>query len=260
MEAKFRHYRENLSRRGCRLPQEWTEEERSEYRTWVKRTFHRQYVKKIREKAEEGDKKAVAYVAQQKERQEEYDRNRRYRPSQAEDPEEYERRRELARQAEQRYRENHHDRRLETSRKMEAKPERKRRKKDYRKDNPEVFQRGTKKYLTKKRKEPGFHESEVKRVRTAYGFERYYKDAQKRGIETFELTRDQFDALVKQPCHYCHEEPQFDGASGIDRVINDVGYIWANCVSCCAMCNYMKKAYPYAKFIAKCKAIAAAHT
>jgi hypothetical protein len=80
------------------------------------------------------------------------------------------------------------------------------------------------------------------------------------------LTFEQFKMLVTSNCHYCGAEPRKwnryykrDGErkgistsdewadqqwiliNGIDRVDNSKGYIIENCVSCCSLCNAMKK-------------------
>ena len=55
----------------------------------------------------------------------------------------------------------------------------------------------------------------------------------------FELSQEDFDKVVKEPCYYCdviHER----GFNGIDRVDSTIGYVMNNCVSCCKTCNYMK--------------------
>ena len=62
--------------------------------------------------------------------------------------------------------------------------------------------------------------------------------------------------LFKSPCHYCAEKPPDEDLNGIDRVNNNIHYIIGNCVSCCTVCNMMKKDYEYSAFINKCKQIA----
>ena len=37
--------------------------------------------------------------------------------------------------------------------------------------------------------------------------------------------------------------------NGVDRENNDTGYVPGNCVSCCKMCNYMKKSLSVEVFI-----------
>ena len=82
-----------------------------------------------------------------------------------------------------------------------------------------------------------------------YLFERYKKDAEKRGFK-FEITFDDFIKLVQGNCYYCgapksricHPKNAYGGFiyTGIDRVINHLGYVYGNCVSCCTKCNSIK--------------------
>jgi len=55
----------------------------------------------------------------------------------------------------------------------------------------------------------------------------------------FEFTKEEFVQIVESPCNYCGII-QEKGFNGIDRLDSTIGYIKDNCVSCCAMCNYMK--------------------
>jgi hypothetical protein len=79
----------------------------------------------------------------------------------------------------------------------------------------------------------------------------YIKRAKTAGL-IFNLTRDEFRALTKQPCNYCGREPKNIGRkirrhpdsyvyNGVDRVDNSCGYVLENCVSCCEICNRAKK-------------------
>jgi hypothetical protein len=56
----------------------------------------------------------------------------------------------------------------------------------------------------------------------------------------FEIEIEQYKSIVKLPCHYC-AIIQEKGFNGIDRLDSEKGYIVDNVVSCCQMCNYMKK-------------------
>jgi hypothetical protein len=56
---------------------------------------------------------------------------------------------------------------------------------------------------------------------------------------SFEFTQEDFITLVKSPCDYCGII-QEKGFNGIDRIDSTIGYVNDNCVSCCAMCNFMK--------------------
>ncbi len=99
-------------------------------------------------------------------------------------------------------------------------------------------------------------------------FKRYRNNARTRGL-TFELTREQFDALVGQPCHYCggikcdsiqhpKDRERFFRHNGIDR-LNAGGYTIENSVPCCWACNRMKSDLSMNDFIARCRGIAQQH-
>lgn len=55
----------------------------------------------------------------------------------------------------------------------------------------------------------------------------------------FEISQEEFNTLVKEPCHYCNII-QERGFNGVDRLHSNIGYVMDNCVSCCKTCNYMK--------------------
>lgn len=78
----------------------------------------------------------------------------------------------------------------------------------------------------------------------------YKRNARKRNIE-FCLTKDEMMVLVSKNCAYCGEEPSnyykyyvnktTTYYSGIDRIDNEKGYVYENCVPCCKFCNHAKK-------------------
>jgi len=69
-------------------------------------------------------------------------------------------------------------------------------------------------------------------------YSNYSRTANNKNLD-FELTNEDFDKIVKNPCYYCGTI-QDKGFNGIDRKNSEIGYIEGNCVSCCKMCNYMK--------------------
>jgi hypothetical protein len=97
-------------------------------------------------------------------------------------------------------------------------------------------------------------------------FDGYRRNALKANRE-FRLTREETRKLFKDCCAYCGCEPASvrkdkygNGVfayNGIDRVVNELGYVTSNCVSCCAICNHMKHTLPQEKFLKHVKRIAA---
>ena len=81
-------------------------------------------------------------------------------------------------------------------------------------------------------------------------FSRYKRQAKERNLE-FLLSKEQFKKLTKKNCFYCNtsptmveKHPRMNGVyvySGVDRVNNSIGYVIDNCVSCCWICNTMKR-------------------
>jgi hypothetical protein len=114
-------------------------------------------------------------------------------------------------------------------------------------------------------------------TRLAYGeaskrslFSNYKRDALDRDL-VFELTLEDFTTLTGANCFYCNAVPanQFLPAhrlnygeyiyNGIDRVDNSLGYILTNCVACCKICNYNKKALTKDQYIQHCVNVARKH-
>lgn len=80
------------------------------------------------------------------------------------------------------------------------------------------------------------------------------------------ITRKMFDALVQGDCHYCGLPPSnisqhidLNGSyiyNGIDRRDNALGYIEGNVVSCCKICNLMKRNLTEKEFLSQCARVA----
>lgn len=95
-------------------------------------------------------------------------------------------------------------------------------------------------------------------------YNRYRAQARRRGI-SFNLNKDTFALLTKQPCYYCGQspiqqwQPKFPtGAyvyNGIDRLDNTIGYETNNCVPCCGTCNKMKTNQTVLEFLFRIKRI-----
>jgi len=92
-------------------------------------------------------------------------------------------------------------------------------------------------FLTKREKQR-YH----RRARSlARRFSRASKDATKRNLE-FLLSFEQWSTEIAKPCHYCSNQlgsPSETGI-GLDRLDNQKGYVTANVVSCCKVCNQLK--------------------
>lgn len=86
-----------------------------------------------------------------------------------------------------------------------------------------------------------------------------YKGNAKSKNRVFDLTLEQFEEITSRPCYYCGEYTEDREYCGIDRVDNVIGYVLANCISCCAMCNYMRHKLTLEKYITRCYRVVAHH-
>ena len=73
----------------------------------------------------------------------------------------------------------------------------------------------------------------------------YKKSAKERNI-VFELSKEQLMEITAKRCYYCDTK---DVNCGIDRLDASVGYIFANSVSCCKICNYLKGSLDVVTFL-----------
>jgi hypothetical protein len=71
-------------------------------------------------------------------------------------------------------------------------------------------------------------------------YKSYMQAAALRGLN-FDLSEEIFSVLLKGDCCYCGSPCPESRFNGIDRVDNDCGYTISNSVSCCIICNNMKK-------------------
>ena len=88
----------------------------------------------------------------------------------------------------------------------------------------------------------------------------------KRGrVIPFDISRDDFDVLIQQDCHYCGAPPSNNWLSsgfmynGLDRVDSDGPYALKNVVPCCGRCNVAKGTMSQDEFVAMAKSIASRH-
>jgi len=87
---------------------------------------------------------------------------------------------------------------------------------------------------------------------------RYKYQAQKRGL-SWQLTNEEVEMLFTSNCHYCGVSPYTITRgfgdhgdfifNGVDRRMNEIGYVNSNVVSCCGTCNRMKGTMTYDEFL-----------
>ncbi len=75
----------------------------------------------------------------------------------------------------------------------------------------------------------------------------------------FKLTSEEYDELHSTPCYICHKPNSKTNINGVDRVDNDLCYIFYNCQPCCGDCNEMKKNFSFDLVLYKLLQIYAYH-
>ena len=80
----------------------------------------------------------------------------------------------------------------------------------------------------------------------------YYKNRAEKNSITYDVEDEIMIKLFHEPCVYCGMEITDKKLNGVDRLNNDLGYVESNIVSCCEMCNYMKRCMDSYIFIKKC--------
>jgi hypothetical protein len=81
-------------------------------------------------------------------------------------------------------------------------------------------------------------------------FRSYQRKSVRRGL-TFDITIEQFEALVSSPCAYCGDRD----VVGVDRVHASGGYTKNNVVPCCSGCNYLKRKLSREQFLDRVRKI-----
>ena len=86
----------------------------------------------------------------------------------------------------------------------------------------------------------------------------YIQQSRRRKLK-WALTKEGARKLFEGPCFYCGASPSvaktipngqgFFVFNGLDRVDNQQGYDEANCVSCCRVCNFMKRGMSVGDFL-----------
>ena len=82
-----------------------------------------------------------------------------------------------------------------------------------------------------------------------------YVNAAKNKDRQFSLSIEDFTILQSKECFYCGTISSEECVNGIDRINNKIGYTLENCVSCCSMCNYMKRGFDVELFLKQIKKI-----
>jgi hypothetical protein len=80
---------------------------------------------------------------------------------------------------------------------------------------------------------------------------KYRKGALKRNL-LFNLSEEEFSKYWKKPCSYCGSNIE---TIGIDRIDNNLGYDINNIISCCELCNWMKRDMTQQEFYNRCNKI-----
>ena len=85
-------------------------------------------------------------------------------------------------------------------------------------------------------------------------YSEYKRNAEARGY-CFEITLEDFTALILQNCYICGKKNDENHRNGVDRFDNAVGYTFHNANACCGECNFMKKNLEYDVFLELLKKI-----
>jgi hypothetical protein len=99
-----------------------------------------------------------------------------------------------------------------------------------------------------------------------YGTFNSYVNHAKKSELMFELSVEEFQLITSTPCFYCGANPSNEHKSsnkrgryrysGIDRIDNNLGYSFDNCVPCCRRCNVSKNKHTVQSFIEHCTKVA----
>lgn len=73
----------------------------------------------------------------------------------------------------------------------------------------------------------------------------HYRLAAFQRKKEFKINKEQFEAIISNNCYVCGKKNSENHQNGIDRMDNNIGYLFENCAACCGECNVMKKAYPF---------------
>lgn len=85
-------------------------------------------------------------------------------------------------------------------------------------------------------------ERSIKRSYTAKGKYSVLKAESKRRKIKLDLSFEDYEKIIKKPCHYCGEKIEDKSGGSLDRINNDktIGYTKDNVLPCCYPCNSMR--------------------
>ncbi len=85
-------------------------------------------------------------------------------------------------------------------------------------------------------------------------YRKYVKNAKRRALD-FQLTFKEYQTLISQACRYCGRTPEQANGMGIDRLDNNKGYFFENCVPCCGIDNWAKKGQSEQEYLEQCRRV-----
>lgn len=264
MEAMFEAHAATTSR-GKRVPKEWDDDTRKEFKRWSSRRRNAACKARKRQKLAEGDETTVA----QREEIRRKDRERRKVSNMTK--EQHERRRERARVAEVKYRNKDPERYREIQNASAQAPHRKEQKRKFYEEHKERWLQ-----YGRDARERGLAEDPVayraklaeyaRQFRTTEKYREYYEKSKsdikrrwQRWLGTcaqrerkVTIDCETYTTLVLGDCLYCGlpAVEHLYGLNGIDRYDNDLDYTEENCVSCCFACNRSKHTVHGDRFLA----------
>jgi hypothetical protein len=77
----------------------------------------------------------------------------------------------------------------------------------------------------------------------------YYTNNTTRGIK-FNIPKEEYMEIIKKKCYYC-ANTNIKNQIGVDRIDSNIEYKTDNIVSCCKICNFMKRQYTIDNFYNK---------
>jgi hypothetical protein len=144
------------------------------------------------------------------------------------------------------------DKRCEINRKWRKKNPDKNREycRNWREKNPEYYSKWYKNNREHSRENS--RRWREKNKNTKIGRNNYFRMSKSAAIKQrdleWELTLKEFNELREGECYYCGRSSD-EKLNGVDRIINELGYFDANCVSSCWDCNWIKGNKSYDDFI-----------